>query len=147
MCLEASMALVMNGLSLEMKQLSLSFGKLKTLKVSIHEGCYKVESMILMKLPKAVNAYPLLVIKTKEVKLLSMQATVDWDWLLLAEDWRLHFLRLRNVILVQVHIINLVVDIHVLMVHVLLILVERVVWIHAPKHLLVRVLHVNLARV
>ena len=77
--------------------------------------------MILMQLAKAVDAYSLLVIKTEEVKLLPMQAAVDWNWLLLPQDWRIYFLSLRNVVLVQVQIINLVIDVHVLVVHVLLV--------------------------
>ena len=115
------MALVMNGLSLEMQQLSLSLSKLKTLKVSIHKRSDKVESMILMQLAKTVDAYPLLVIKTEEVKLLPVQAAVDWDWLLLPQDWRIYFLRLGHVVLVQVQIVYLVIDVHVLVVHVLLV--------------------------
>lgn len=77
--------------------------------------------MILMQLAKAVDAYSLLVIKTEEVKLLPMQAAVDWNWLLLPQDWRIYFLSLRYVVLVQVQIINLVIDVHVLVVHVLLV--------------------------
>ena len=56
--------------------------------------------MILMQLAKAVDAYPLLIIKTEKVKLLPVQAAVDWDWLLLPQDWRIYFLRLRHVVLV-----------------------------------------------
>ena len=79
-----------------------------------------------------------------------MQTAIDWDWLLLLPKDRrniFNFLRLRHVILIQVQIVNLVIDVHILLVHILLIRIERIVWINVSKHLLVRILHVELARI
>ena len=98
--------------------------------------------MVLMELPEAINAYPLLVIKAEKVQLLSMETAIDWDRFLLVahlENWRyvtLLFLGLRHVVLVQVQIINLVIDIHVLLIHVLLVqvVIERVASVPVSKY-------------
>jgi hypothetical protein len=48
------------------------------LKIACHEGCNEVKSVILMLSSQAVDAYPLLVVKAEEVKLLAVEAAIDW---------------------------------------------------------------------
>ena len=67
LCLEASMALVMDGLSLQVEKFCLSFCELETFKISIHEGSNEVKPVVLVKLPKAVDADSLLVIEAEEI--------------------------------------------------------------------------------
>jgi len=68
----------MNLLPLEMQMLGCAPNEFESLKIACHEGCDEVKSVILMLGSQAVDAYPLLVIKAEEVKLLAVQATIDW---------------------------------------------------------------------
>ena len=68
----------MNLLPLEMQMLGCAPNVFKCFKITCHEGCDEVKSMILMLGSQAVDAYPLLVIEAEEVKLLAVEAAIDW---------------------------------------------------------------------
>jgi hypothetical protein len=138
---------VMNLLPLEMQMLGCAPNEFECLKIACHEGCDEVKSVILMLSSQAVDAYPLLVIKAEEVKLLAVEAAIDWygwwaavayqawceSWLtcfhvseralwkscspLHRQSWSSLDLRLPKW-MCKVHILHLVVDIHTLVVDV-----------------------------
>jgi hypothetical protein len=103
----------MDSLSLEVEPFGLGLCKFQALKISAHEACYKVESVILVELAETIDTYSLLVIEAEKVQLLPMETAVDWYGLL----WPC---RLRRNVAVKIQVVYLIIDVHVLLSHDLL---------------------------
>ena len=74
--LEVPIRLIVNVLSLQMQNPSFTLDVLETFKVAHHKWGNVIKSMVLMERSETINAYPLLIIKTEEIELFSMQTTI-----------------------------------------------------------------------
>ena len=130
--LELAIGLVVDLLPLLVQQLGIAAYVLQSFKVAVHEALDEHEFVVLVHRCQAVHADALLVLEAEEVEMLAVQAAVD-GWLDIA--WVVHAVEraeeahVRFDCLVvdlgcgwqpdtQIEVLDLIVDVHVLVVHV-----------------------------